>query len=74
MAKAALPAVRMFTLAVLAGAFIALGAAFATIATTGAEGAIGTARAACSGESSSLSGWCSSSSAAPSCSPVTTCW
>jgi formate/nitrite transporter len=40
-AKAELPAVRMFTLAVLAGAFIALGAAFATIATTGAESAIG---------------------------------
>ena len=40
-AKAALPAMRMFTLAVLAGAFIALGAAFATIATTGAESAIG---------------------------------
>jgi formate/nitrite transporter len=40
-AKAALPAVQMFTLAVLAGAFIGLGAMFATIATTGAEAAIG---------------------------------
>jgi formate/nitrite transporter len=40
-AKATLPAVPMFTLAVLAGAFIGLGAMFATIATTGAESAIG---------------------------------
>ena len=40
-AKAAMPAVRMFTLAVLAGAFIALGSVFATVATAGAQGAIG---------------------------------
>jgi formate/nitrite transporter len=40
-AKASLPAVRMFTLAVLAGAFIALGGDFATIATTGAGETIG---------------------------------
>ena len=33
--KAGLPVVTMFALAVLAGAFIALGAAFATVALTG---------------------------------------
>jgi formate transporter len=40
-AKATLSALPMFTLAVLAGAFIGLGAMFATVATTGAEDAIG---------------------------------
>ena len=41
-AKASTPLARLFTLAVLGGAFIALGANFATVATTGAEAAIGT--------------------------------
>ncbi|MCC6226989.1 MAG: formate/nitrite transporter family protein [Microthrixaceae bacterium] len=40
-AKAEMPALRMFTLAVLAGAFISFGAAFATVATTGAEARLG---------------------------------
>jgi formate/nitrite transporter len=40
-AKAAMPAVPMFTLGVLAGAFIAFGGAFSTLATTGAEPALG---------------------------------
>lgn len=39
--KAAMPALRLFILAVLGGAFIAFGAGFATIATTGAAGSIG---------------------------------
>jgi formate/nitrite transporter len=39
--KTALPKLTVFTLAVLAGAFIALGAMFATVATTSAEGALG---------------------------------
>lgn len=38
MAKAAMGFYKMFTLAVLAGAFIALGAVFATTVTTGAQG------------------------------------
>jgi formate/nitrite transporter len=38
-AKASMDAVRLFTLAVLAGAFIALGAIFATVALSGAAGA-----------------------------------
>jgi formate transporter len=40
--KANTPLTRLFTLAVLGGAFIALGANFATVATTGAESSIGT--------------------------------
>lgn len=40
-AKASLPTARLFTLAVLAGAFVALGAVFATVAATGAQDAIG---------------------------------
>jgi formate/nitrite transporter len=40
-AKAAMPFVRMLVLAVLAGAFIALGAGFSTMAATGAGDAIG---------------------------------
>lgn len=36
-AKAAMPAQRLFALAVLAGAFISLGAVFSTVATTGAD-------------------------------------
>jgi formate/nitrite transporter len=40
-AKASMPTVQMFTLAVLAGAFIALGSNFATVATAGAEDALG---------------------------------
>ena len=39
-AKAALPTLRMFALAVLAGAFIALGAVFSTAATAGLSGAL----------------------------------
>ena len=41
-AKATMPALRLFVLAVLGGAFIALGAGFATVATTDAAGSIGT--------------------------------
>jgi formate transporter len=40
-AKATMPAIRMFTLAVLAGGFIALGGAFSTVATTGGETSLG---------------------------------
>jgi formate/nitrite transporter len=40
-AKATMPLVRMLVLAVLAGAFIALGAGFSTVAATGAQDAIG---------------------------------
>lgn len=40
-AKAAAPVARVFTLAVLGGAFIAFGASFATVATTGAADAVG---------------------------------
>jgi formate/nitrite transporter len=40
-AKATMPLVRMLVLAVLAGAFIALGAGFSTVATTGAQATIG---------------------------------
>jgi formate/nitrite transporter len=40
-AKAAQPAVRMFTLGVLAGSFIAFGGVLATLATTGAEETLG---------------------------------
>lgn len=40
-AKATMPALRMFVLAVLGGAFIAFGAGFATVATTDAAASIG---------------------------------
>jgi formate transporter len=40
-AKATMPAARLFVLAVLGGAFIAFGAGFATVATTGAADSIG---------------------------------
>jgi formate transporter len=40
-AKAAMPTVRLFVLAILGGAFISLGAAFATVATTGANSVAG---------------------------------
>jgi formate transporter len=40
-AKATMPVVRMLVLAVLAGSFIALGACFSTVATTGAADALG---------------------------------
>jgi formate/nitrite transporter len=39
--KAAMPTARLFTLAVLGGAFIAFGASFATVASTGAGDAVG---------------------------------
>jgi formate/nitrite transporter len=41
-AKATMPGLRLFVLAVLGGAFIGFGAGFATIATTDAAGSIGT--------------------------------
>ena len=43
-AKARLPAVRMFTLAVLAGVFIALGGSAYTMTMTGADPGFGPAR------------------------------
>jgi formate/nitrite transporter FocA (FNT family) len=43
-AKARMPAVQLFTLAVLAGVFIALGASAYTMVMNGADGAFGSAR------------------------------
>jgi formate transporter len=69
-AKAALPALTMFLLAVLAGAFIAMGAAFATTVTAGTgDVAYGVVRLI-AGLSFALASFLSSSGA-PSCSPAT---
>lgn len=51
--KAVLPLAQMFTLAVLAGAFIALGGVFATTVTAGAAGVLSF------GVTKLLVGWCS---------------
>ena len=71
-AKAGMGALRMFVLAVLAGAFIALGAMFATVVSAGAAGAIPYGVAGCSPGWPSVSASSSSWWPGPSCSPATT--